>query len=522
MNFPLSCAIRYLDINLQRPAPPRVPSPPRTPPPEVLERSVFSDDTDDVSSSTHSRALSPLTDEEICAIRNFIHRHATGHRARQRRRNSFGNCINDQHCSRSASISTSYDMHAKILDSYLVDESRSNTTHGESEDDGDADSHMPMSGSELEADTITVSSFGNFGPLEDSGTDALDQCNRGTFGYYDVPMTRNRRCHRDLRGIYAYEYVPSDSDSEAPVGTDAWMNRDSSDFGDFSVEYCNQVDKDSSCDNQETLYSGTPDCLPAAARPSSSLYYRSSSDYTPHNDEHFIGLRTSREPLIPSVLNSDSESVRPLSSSSASISISGSLSSNAPAASGIGLAIIPPEQFAYFDTFACSPPRHTDGFDDECTDDSPNTLPCTSPKRRAYESGSGESINADLSVLSDRLQTSLAKAGIETKSRSFGSKYGPSSALKPPLQIKAFPASSVPNALPSPADSVSTYPPASRSATRLGIRKVTTEGQNVSYSADEASIHRNENAVPSFMHLTPDAPTPKKRLRLKSFFSRKH
>lgn len=519
-------------------------SPPRTPPPANQEQSVFSDDTSDAfSTSTHSRALSPLTDEEIRAIRNFIHRHATGHRARQRRRNSIGRRSSDQNCSRASSISTSYEEHAKILESYLDEESGFNGL-GDSEDDGDAESHAPMSGSEVGAKSTRSmsarSSFGNFGPLDASDCDGdahtiggqdevetpVDQCNRGTFGYYDMPMMVNRRYRRGSRGIFAYEYTPSDSETEALVGSRRWRDRASGDFGDApdipdafngqNKENDRYVDSSSSC-------SGVPPYCPMSrdVRTCSSLYYRSSSDFTPHDDDDFAELRTSREPLVPRMLNhSDSESDRPLSSSSASMSLATSTSSGVPISPGIGLAILPPEQFAYFDTFAHSPPRNS-ATDDSCTDDSPKTLSCASPERRTRKLGSNEALSTQLSAPFDRLQSSLAKVEAEPPNRPLSSKRGSPSTLKPALQIKAYPASAVAASLPSPADSVSTYPPVSRIPVRVGGKKNTLDGQVASHSADEAPMHRDENAVPSFMHLTPDAPTPKqKRGRLRSLFSR--
>lgn len=545
-------------MEYSRSAAPRTEFPPSTPPPTNQEQSVFSDDTDTYSASTHSRALSPLTDEEISAIHNFIHRHAAGHRARQRRRNSFGKYSRDQHCSRASSISGSYDMHAKILESYLDDEPGYNIL-GESEDDGDAESHLPMSSSEVETETKSISecsSFGNFGPLDDvcdgdadtvGGQDEVeipvDHCNRGTFGYYDAPMARNRRYRRGSRGIFAYEYVLSDGETEGLVDSKSWRDRASSDFGDVSVAmetFRKQDNENSLCDNSSHICSAASDYCSFSQniRPCSSMYYRSSSDYTPRDDEHLVELRTSREPLVPRMLNSDSESDRPLSTSSASMSLTGSTSSESALASGIGLAIIPPEQFAYFDTLAYSPPRRA-AVDDGCTDDSPTTLPCASPERRARRSGSEEVLDADfsLSASSDRLQSNLAKVEVEsaTAVRSPGpTSKGSSpstSALKPALQIKAYPASAIkgPGPLPSPADSVSTYPPISRIPVRAGGRKGVqfpqTDGKGASHSADEAFVMRRdivENVVPSFMDMTPDAPTPKqqKRGRLRSLFSR--
>ena len=237
--------------------------------------------------------------------------------------------------------------------------------------------------------------------------------------------------------------------------------------------------------NPSSSCSGVPPYCPMSkdVRTCSSLYYRSSSDYTPHDDDHFAELRTSREPLVPRMLNhSDSESDRPLSSSSASMSLATSTSSGIPLSPGIGLAILPPEQFAYFDTFAHSPPRNS-AIDDSCTDDSPKTLSCASPGRRTRKSSSNEALDAQLSAPSDRLQSSLAKVEAEPQNRPVSSNHASPSALKPALQIKAYPISEVAGALPSPVDSVSTYPPVSRIPVRVSGKKNVLDGQVASHSS---------------------------------------
>ncbi|KAL5490720.1 hypothetical protein ACEPAI_5554 [Sanghuangporus weigelae] len=90
---------------------------------------LFSDNTPVRSSFCSSSALSPLTDDEVEAIRSFLRRHATGHRARQRRK---AVKPRSSHSRDTSIASCSYDMHMQNLESYATDDDEQEST-----DDGE-------------------------------------------------------------------------------------------------------------------------------------------------------------------------------------------------------------------------------------------------------------------------------------------------------------------------------------------------------------------------------------------------
>ena len=248
---------------------------------------------------------------------------------------------------------------------------------------------------------------------------------------------------------------------------------------------------------------------PVAAPPrSSSLYYRSSSDFAPQSDDdgRLSYPRTSRQPLVPRMMNSDSESDRPISSSTSSLSTSTSTGRSA-FASGVGLAIIPPEHFAHFDKLASyeyAPSYSPSEFGTDGSEGSVTRIPCSSPRTQR---GSGtrrenpfDALKTDLTGLQKQEAGAIAKAESDSSLASW--------VLKPALQIDAIRAGEARVVqLPSPTDTVDSY-----SAKERVRRKL-----NHSASADE-TLPEN---VKSFMNLTPNEPTPKRsRVRLRQLFSR--
>ncbi|KAI5123936.1 hypothetical protein M0805_006351 [Coniferiporia weirii] len=527
------------------PPPPRVPplSPPQTPLRISEELSAASDDGSAYSALSRGGGLSPLTDEEIIAIRTFLHRHTTGHRARQRRKGIRDLSLHSIRHGGSPAPSGLYD---RILESYLDDDDFFSTSG--SEDDEDTESHAPPSTLETNS-TSALSLLRPYEQEQDDDADGalntgqdevgtpIDHVNRGTFGYYDVPMVRDPRVRKNSGEIYAYAYIPSDSEVDMlSVHREEWRDT-GGDFGNmaqvmkslhsaeaFSTALGAQEDDFECSDNVHDL------------ERSSSVYYRPMSGCMPHEDESLSGLRISRQPLVPRTLNSDSESERSLSSStSASFSIS-TLAGGSALTPGIGLKIIPQEQFAYFDTYDRNRSCTFVGCRDENdSEGSPTTLACTSssPRRNQHHLDDMEGGGIErLSTSFDRLQSSFAKLRAQTpdvESLDVQRTTGASSPmLKPALHIKS--GSNIAPAvvgLPSPADTVATYPPFTRSFSQgcTGQKPATLD--NVSGKActnlftDEASTAPAAN-VRSFMNLTPNDPEPKprSRVRLRQLFSR--
>ncbi|KAH8119407.1 hypothetical protein DFH11DRAFT_1782295 [Phellopilus nigrolimitatus] len=514
------------------PPPPRTlpQSPPRTPLPRAFdehEHSSVSDNTFPRSLSSRSGALSPLTDEEIEHLRSFLRQHPTGIRERQRRKR---NGIQGQVMPgrRSSICSGSYEMHAQIFEAYAyLDNNADISSLDGSEDDEDVESYAPLSTlasrsvssllemQKLERDNDADGDANTLASQEDVIETPVNHVNRGTFGYYDLPMVQSPRSHQGSNGIYAYDYIPSDGETDAQ--SREWRNI-SADYGDVTQDMTplreeedalEDQDSDCDCPGDVSIVTGPPR--------SSSLYYRASSPDTPCDEsDGCAGLRASRQPLVPRTLNSDSESDCAHSSSSASLTASMSTAGSASTC-GIGLAILSPEQFAHFNACdfipACSSPECEE---DDDLEGSPTTLACTSSPPQSQRHFDDIECGIDgLSTSSDRLQTSLAKLQTqhpyaEGRAPQYTARFA-FPALKPALHIKSNSnATSAMAEQPSPTDTVATYPPHAYALPKG------TPGRRADPFADEAEQPR------SFMHLSPEDSPPRLRslVRLPRLFSR--
>ncbi|KAL5528465.1 hypothetical protein ACEPAF_7601 [Sanghuangporus sanghuang] len=508
------------------PAAPRVlrQSPPQTPNHITEEVSAFSDNTSVRSSVCRGGALSPLTDDEVDAIRSFLRRHATGHRARQRRK-----AVRPRSSrSRDTSVaSCSYDMHTQILESYATDDDEVFSIDY-SEDDADAESHLPMSASETHStSTASVDDLhastddGELGEgakdfdvetpiIRDEIETPIDTGNRGTFGYYGTPVVRKPSSCRELAAAYAR--IPCDGEMESRPSLPAeWVNHGSTeDMSEISKPSREEGTSQSGEIDSDTLEDASNRTPVAGPLRSSSLYYRSSSDYAQQSDDDdgLSYLRASRQPLVPRMINSDSESDRPISCSTSSLSTSTSTGRSA-FASGIGLAIIPPEHFAYFDKFAnyeYVAPYTPSEFGTDGSEGSVTRLECASPR---MQRGCGMRCNNSFDALKTDL-TSLQTQKTSASDAKSGTNLA-SLVLKPALQINARRADgSKIVQLPSPNDTVEIAYPLQ---TSVNMQRMAA----CSASADEALP---EN-VKSFMNLTPNEPRPKRtRVKLRQLFSR--
>ncbi|KAL5523759.1 hypothetical protein ACEPAG_7932 [Sanghuangporus baumii] len=505
------------------PAAPRVlqQSPPQSPDHIMEEVSAFSDNTSVRSSVCRSGALSPLTDDEVDAIRSFLRRHATGHRARQRRkavkpRNSH---------SRDTSVaSCSYDMHTQILESYATDDDDVFSIDY-SEDDADAESHLPMSASETHSmSTASVIDLHESADEVGEGTTDLDvetpiirdeietpidTGNRGTFGYYGTPIVRRPSSCQEPAAAYARILCDGEMESRPSLPAE-WVNHENTEdileTSKPSREEGNTQSGEIDSDTLEDASNRTPVAGPLR---SSSLYYRSSSDYAQQSDDDdgLSYLRASRQPLVPRMISSDSESDRPISCSTSSLSTSTSTGRSA-FASGIGLAIIPPEHFAYFDKFAYEyiAPYTPSEFGTDGSEGSVTKLECASPRmqrRCAMKcNNSFDALKTDLTSLQTQ-KTSASDAKSSTNLASL--------VLKPALQINARRAGESKFVqLPSPSDTVEK---ACLPQTSVNMQRAAACGA----SADEVL----PESVKSFMNLTPNEPKPKRtRVKLRQLFSR--
>lgn len=139
-------------------------------------------------------ALSPLTDDEVTAIRTFLRRHGAGHRARQRRMNN---------------RSEKYDFQSQIVESYL---NHDDFTAAAS----DTSSHFGTSSSDGEDHST--------GQCEELETPV--DCNRATFGYYGLPHLQV--IEDDLHG----EATADQTQSQCSENTKNWRDA-GGDYGDI-------------------------------------------------------------------------------------------------------------------------------------------------------------------------------------------------------------------------------------------------------------------------------------------------
>ncbi|KAL5476587.1 hypothetical protein ACEPAI_3267 [Sanghuangporus weigelae] len=405
-------------------------------------------------------ALSPLTDDEVDAIRSFLRCHATGHRARQRRK---AVKLRSSHSRDTSVASCSYNMHTQFLESYATDDDDVFSIDY-SEDDADEESHLPMSASETHSMATAPTSF------------------------------------RELATADAR--IPCDGEMESRPSLPAeWVNHgnteDMSETSKLSREEGNAQSGEIDSDTLEDASNRTPVAGPLR---SSSLYYRLSSDYAQQSDDDdgLSYLHASRQPLIPRMISSDSESDRPISCSTPSLSTSTSTGRSA-FASGIVLVIILPEHFAYFDKFAYE-------YIAPYTEGSVTRLECASPRTQR-----GCAMKCNNSF--DALKTDLTSLQIRKTSASDARSSAnlASLVLKPALQINARRAGESRFVqLPSPTDVVEkTCLP----QTSVNMQRAAACGA----SADEAL----PESVKSFMNLTPNEPKPKRtRVKLRQLFSR--
>ncbi|KAL5485229.1 hypothetical protein ACEPAI_7871 [Sanghuangporus weigelae] len=500
------------------PAAPRVlqQSPPQTPDHIMEEVSAFSDNTSVRSSVCRSGALSPLTDDEVDAIQNFLRRHATGHRARQRRK---AVKLRSSHSRDTSVASCSYDMHTQILESYATDDDEVFSIDY-SGDDTDAESHLPMSASETHSMSTVSADDGEVGEgttdfdvetpiIRDEIETPIDTGNRGTFGYYGTPVVRRPSSCREASAAYAR--IPCDGGMESRPSLPAeWVNHgDTEDMSEISKPSREEGNAQSGEIESDTL-EGASNMTPVAGPVrSSSLYYRSSSDYAQRSDDDdgLSYLRSSRQPLVPRMISSDSENDRPISCSTSSLSTSKSTGRSA-FASGIGLAIIPPEHFAYFDKFAYEyiAPYTPSEFGTDGSEGSVTRLEFASPQ---MQRGCGMRCNNSFDALKTDL-TSLQTQKTSVSDARSGTNLA-ALVLKPALQINARRAGE-PRIiqLPSPTDTAEdTYPP------QISVNMPRTAACSAS-----ADVALPEN-VKSFINLTPNEPRPKRtRVKLRQLFSR--
>lgn len=483
-------------------------------------------------------ALSPLTDEELQAMRSFVHHVDTGYRARQRRKASRD--IRAHTYKRHSRRSGSYEMHVKIFDSYRDDGEPLPTLASGNED---VESHIPLSspvstlwtansdraeGTEEPEERPT--DFGAAGQNE--AQSPVEMANRGTFGYYDTPMVRDCRSRRGCNAVYAYAYIP-----ESEVDLQEWRNN-CEDYDEDVPEAQVSVDlsdvlarSDSAPFTNDLLIAEE---LPCANADSSSLYGRPSSDFMVYGDDDDMDARAF---LAPRMAASDSESDRPISCYSSSLSEPGSSSASEASMSSvaIGVAIIPPGQLAQLNmynersAFSISSCELEDDLDG-----TPTTVACSSPVQarlqRDFDIG-------DLSTSFDRLQTGLARTEELEDFSDYDVLSRPSAipcVLKPALHIESDTSISS-TEFPSPTETcvASPYQPFSPKS-RMGMTtpdwkysRMETfvgpychgRGGGVSESTDDSDV---QDSVSSFMHMTPNEPPPKKRsrVRLRQLLSR--
>ena len=454
----------------------------------------------------------------------------TGSRAQQRRK--AGVLLEGR--SRSASnVSAAYDVHAQIFDSYASDEvefraiGEGEGTNLESEiPDPEAErlpsSPAPLNVSALEEPEHDIEVETPIMRQDEHEIETpIDVVNRGTFGYYQ-PLI-----HQPLFDDDATE--GEDKTLSAPSLDGSWK-----DAGVVSTASSHPATLDEF---------GTPDCTDdrstvvprQSVGRSSSIYYTAPSEYNAQDEEELAYLRTSRHALISRFsFSSDSESDRPMSSSSTSASISTTHSSRPFVGGfqgGIGLAILPQEQFTFFDEYdrarihpPCTPSeRGNEDFEfsspDTISHASPNTV-----QRRRFEMKNFAAL--------DRMRGDFERRPPSPGSPiQFATQYAPTM-LRPALHINPkLAAACTSKPMPSPTDTISTYPP--RTVRSIPIRghpgdaqhsKTKSQAVNASTSADE-SLRDN---LKSFMNLTPNGKdkensgegAKKGKVRLRQLFSR--
>ena len=469
-------------------------------------------------------------------MRSFVYRDVTAYRARQRRKRS--DDIRVVSGRRILRRSGSYELHARIFDSYREETER---LAAREFDDEDMDSQLPTSSpissghtARPEIPEVDEDEFDCGGSVigQDEVQTPVDLVNRGTFGYYDGPMVRNSRSRRGINAVYAYAYVPQSDEH-----LQDWCQDDDEDLFPETKDTFDMGDtlqcSDSTPFTQELLVAEE---LPCVNDDASSLNGgRPSSDFMVYADDE---MPERRQFLASNSAVSDSESDRPNSWYSSSVSdvATSSSASNASASSvAIGVAILSPEQIARItfvnerSAFSISSCELSSEEDVEGT---PTTIACSSPVQgrveRDFEIG-------DLSTSSDRLQSGLSMSGGSNDALRYDVPVRPSvipSVLKPALHIEsdASTASSS-TELPSPTETCvsspyRTFSPKSRTLTTPDWKRPRKEfyrdglygGGGVS-STDESSV---QDSVTSFMNMTPNEPPKKKqsRVRLRQLLSR--
>lgn len=539
------------------------PAPPRS---SFLSSTPSSSDSTSVCSSVERNgAMSPLTDDEISAIRIFLRRHATGTRARQRRR-ARSNQIGSEHSRNSSVRSGLYDMHAQILNSYQEEDEEFYSAASSEED---LESHPPMSISDGRdsltsllhsdrdidlggCDILIADADAETEAYHEEAETSIDITKRGTFGYYNIPMIRRSSSRLGMDGLAMYLTSNSIKESHLEIPKE-WIASANAERDEDCTIRCPAASDCTKEDDHEYKGDTFAEMPPRAL----SLSDGSSVEYTPRmeGESHTYddGQRTSCEPLIPRMLHSDSESDRPISSSSDFSSCMSSTSTKFSSKPGIGLAIMPPEQFANFDKYESTLGRDSPCSSSGCSEGSPSTLPYSS-RREQYQKNV-EIAMSNLSARFSQLQEDLSNLHREqdTTDSVRDSELGDlqrcvrvgvtSPVLKPALQIRPVLANRQ-NAvdqfqLPSPTDTVATYPPQTYTAQN-------EEHMNTSASADEGTplrlwsqTHNDSEgdsegtdynfAVKSFMHLTPNESgdegsylkmKKRSRARLRQLFSR--
>ena len=529
------------------------------------ERSEVPDDLSRDSCYSRNGALSPLTDDEIRAIHDFSHNDATGYRARQRRKeNRSRRKQQEREYKHLSERSGSYEMHSQIVDCYFDEENEHPAVQEGSINEGEYHVHAPLSAQASQDSIPALEGSCEHSPrvgevnfdcdrmsimCQDEIETPVDQVNRGTFGYYDAPMIRTPRSRQGTTAIYAYSYERDAEGDMLPIPRQGL--EDATEDLVAKARVVKFVDPVEDADirgleSDEELNSSTESVnFRLTRRSSSSLYYVSESETCDDEDEE-----SSRLPLVSkSKFSLDSESDRPFSTSSTSASVSTSVSASASFfSSGIGLAILPPEQFAMLEStgFRRFSLDSSEGEDD--LGGSPTTLTCSSPKR-------DEQLNdfdtANLSSSFDRFQSNINRlSAIEPLPESSfrGALLPAPSSLKPALHIKSGSTTTTTlTELPSPVDTVSTYAPhtAFQTTNRISGGKLSDdEGsqdrsrsrrqsrtRNRSYdfspkspkSSSNMNNDGNTNNVGSFIHLTPNEPTGaskmRPRTRLKRLFA---
>lgn len=455
--------------------------------------------------------------------------HESGSRAQQRRKVG----IAPESRSRSASnVSAAYDMHTQIFDSYALEEQDSFLVGGVQTiperdmanpiPEGEAWSLLRLNAEHPESYTEVETPI--MQQDEDEVETPVDVVNRGTFGYYH-PHIRQQLFDDDAPETEGKTLSarPSLDESLKEDGASATPLH-SANLDEFGTPECS---------DERTAVPGSSLSLER----SSSIYHMALSGENANEEEEegLAYLRTSHQALISRFsFDSDSESDRPMTSSSTSASISTTHSSRpfiGGFQGGIGLAILPQEQFAYFEKYdraqshpPCTP---SDRGNEDYDYDSPDTISHASPNTMRHRRFEMRNLAA-LDRVRDELDNQPPSPGSPIQ---FATQYAPT-LLRPALRINPrLAAACTSKPMPSPTDTISTYPP--RTVNSIPIRghqghaqhsKTKSQAINASTSSDEAL----RDNLKSFMNLTPNGKAKesageggkKGKVRLRQLFSR--